>query len=53
MKLNIGKFEVMTYKVDAECGQRDFGISYLPYDKGLTFDFYLYRIHFTWENFDA
>ena len=48
--MRIRNFEVISYRIpdDSDCGSRDYGISYLCFDKGLTLDFHPYRIHFTW-----
>jgi len=48
--MRIKNFEVYSYRIpdDYDRDSRDYGISYLPFDKGLTLDFHPYRIHLTW-----
>lgn len=47
--MKIKNIEVVSYAIAPEdCDSYDFGITYLKYEKAITLDFYIYRIHFTW-----
>ena len=49
--MRIRNLEITSYRIpdDHNRDSRDYGIFYLPFDKGLTLDFFPYRIHFSWD----